>query len=253
MKRMIGLALLALLLAACAEKADVASGDPFGSTTWVLTSGTVDGAALTPIASAPVTLLVSDGSVGGRAACNSYGGDFTIADGVVTVGSLIQTEMACLDPGVMDLEQAFLAALARVDGAAGDGTTLLLTGDGVEMRFAPQPEPAPSALIGTTWTLDTIAEGDMASTPAAPATLLFSEDGSVSGSTGCNSLSASYDPDTGFGPIATTKMACKGDVMAQETLVLRILGGSPTLTIDGDLLTIDDLAGNAMVYRAETP
>jgi len=38
-------------------------------------------------------------------------------------------------------------------------------------------------------------------------------------------------------------------VMAQETVVLQILGGAPTLTIDGPILTIADLDGRALVYR----
>jgi heat shock protein HslJ len=251
MKTFAGIALITLVLSACAEDQPVGAGDPFGSTTWVLISATVDGAPLALVPGSPVTLTVADGSVGGRAACNSYGGDLTIADGVVTIGSLIQTEMACLDPGVMDLEQAFLAALPRVTGAATDATTLLLSGDGVEMRFEAQPEPEPTALIGTPWALDTIIDGDAASTPAAPANLLIADDGTVSGSTGCNSLSSTYDPDTGFGPIATTKMACKGDVMAQETLILQILDDTPTLSIEADRLTIADLSGRAIVFRAE--
>jgi hypothetical protein len=38
--------------------------------------------------------------------------------------------------------------------------------------------------------------------------------------------------------------------MTQETLMLEILGANPTLTIDGALLTIADLEGRALVYRA---
>ena len=117
------------------------------------------------------------------------------------------------------------------------------------MRFAAIPPEPDAALIGTDWILDTITEGESASTPAAPANLLFGEDGTVTGNTGCNSLFGDYSTDTGFGPIGSTKMACEEPIMAQESLVLSILGPEATLTIEGSRLTIADLSGNTLVYR----
>jgi len=85
---------------------------------------------------------------------------------------------------------------------------------------------------------------------AASATLGFAADGSVSGSTGCNSLFGSYAAATGFSALGTTKMACEPPIMEQEALVLEILDPEATLTIDGSLLTIADLEGRTLVYRA---
>jgi heat shock protein HslJ len=242
--------LLTALVAACGEE-QPPGGDPFGTDDWRLVAGTVDGTALVLVDGHPVTLGIEDGQVGGTAACNSYGGPITIVDGVVNIGpDLVQTEMYCVDETVMGLEAAFLAALPRVDAATAAGDLLVLTGDGVELRFEVVPPEPDAALIGTNWALDTITEGEAASTPAAPATLLFGEDGSVSGSTGCNSLFGSYSTADGFSPLGTTKMACEPAVMEQEALVLAILGPEATLTIDGSLLTIADLAGRTLIYRA---
>jgi len=247
---LLALAALSLLAACGAEHTQGSQEDPFGATTWQLRAATVDGTSIPLVDGSPVTLFVDNAQVGGTAACNGYGGPIVVADGVVTIGpSLSQTEMACLADGVMDLEAAYLAALPRVTSAARDGEALVLGGDGVALRFSPQPEPATAPLIGTNWALETIVEGDTASTPAAPATLVLAADGSITGSTGCNQLFGTYDPDTGFGTLGSTKMACKDAVMAQETVVLQILGGAPTLTIDGPILTIADLDGRALVYR----
>jgi heat shock protein HslJ len=242
--------LLTALTAACGEEPPPGA-DPFGTDDWRLVAGTVDGTALVLVDGFPVTLRIDNGQLGGTAACNSYGGPITIVDGVVAIGpGLVQTEMYCLEETVMDLEGAFLAALPRVDAVTVVGELLVLIGDGVELRFEVVPPEPDAALIGTNWTLDTITEGEVASTPAAPATLVFSADGSVSGSTGCNSLFGSYSAADGFSPLGTTKMACEPAVMDQEALVLAILGPEATLTIAGSSLTIADLAGRTLVYRA---
>lgn len=241
--------LLATFAAACGEEQPPGT-DPFGTNTWRLVAATVDGSALVLVDGSPVTLRVDAGQLGGTAACNSYGGPIAIVDGVVTIGpDLVQTEMYCVDETVMDLESAYLAALPRVDTVVITGDELTLTGDGVELRFEVVPPEPDAALIGTNWALDTITEGEVASTPAAPATLVFAADGSVSGSTGCNSLFGSYAAATGFSPLGTTKMACEPAIMAQEALVLEILGPEATLTIEGSLLTVADLEGRTLVYR----
>jgi heat shock protein HslJ len=242
--------LLASFAAVCGED-QLPGADPFGTDTWRLVAATVDGAALVLADGSPVTLRVDNGQLGGTSACNSYGGPVTILDGVVTIGpDLVMTEMYCMDETVMTLEAAYLVALPRVDTVAVVGEELLLTGDGVELRFEVVPPEPDAALIGANWALDTITEGEVASTPAAPATLVFAADGSVSGSTGCNSLFGSYAPATGFSALGTTKMACEPPIMEQEALVLEILGPEATLTIEGSLLTIADLEGRTLVYRA---
>jgi heat shock protein HslJ len=240
---------LTSVLASCGD-GQSPGADPFGATTWQLMSGTVDGTALALVDGHPVTFRVENGQIGGRSACNSYGGDITVEDGVVTIGPGFMTEMWCADEGVMTLESAYHATLARVTRVALEGDELMLTGDDVELRFTAQPEEPDAALIGTTWTLDTIIEGEVASTPASEATLVFAADGTVSGSTGCNSMFGNYSETGGFTQMGSTKMACEEPIMAQETLVNEILGSDATLTIEGAMLTIADLEGRALVYRA---
>lgn len=69
----------------------------------------VDRAAV--IDDAEVTVnFAAGGKLSGRSACNRYGGEFTYAAGVLTVGALYSTKMACAAP-LMDLEARFLNRL----------------------------------------------------------------------------------------------------------------------------------------------
>jgi hypothetical protein len=67
--------------------------------------------------------------------------------------------MGC-EPDVMAAESTYLATLASVDTAVRDGADLLLTGEGVELRFGPVAVVPDSALEGTRWQLDTLVDGD---------------------------------------------------------------------------------------------
>ncbi|MBO0920172.1 META domain-containing protein [Cellulomonas sp. zg-ZUI222] len=107
---------------------------------WALTSGEVDGAALTVTGGAPVTLLVEDGRVSGTSGCNTYTGAVDTTDGW-SVGDVGLTRMAC-EPAVMALETAYLDALARVDAAELTDDGLELTGPDVVLTFVADPNAA---------------------------------------------------------------------------------------------------------------
>jgi heat shock protein HslJ len=266
MKKMLILPILllavALLAAACGddETTDTApgqggDGDPLGDTEWVLTDAEVDGAPLALLDTHPVTLMRTEDGIGGTAACNSYGGDITIEGSTVTVGELFQTMMACEPQAAMDLELAYTAALSRVDTATADGAGLTLSGDGVTLTFAARAPEPDATLVGTTWTLDTIIENEAASTPVAgaDATMTIDDANQVTGKTGCNSFMGEIVVgDDAFEPaaLASTRMACEPDIMAQEATVLRVLSEGPTWAIDGPLLTLTLDDGTGLVYRA---
>jgi heat shock protein HslJ len=228
--------------------------DRFADVTWELLGGTVDGTDLVLVEGSPVTLSVADGEVGGRAACNTYGGALTITGEEVAVGPLRSTMMACLDDGVMELEAAFLGGLERVTAVALDDEILVLTGEGVELRFAAQPEIPDADLAGTDWQLESLLLGDAVSSTIAGAegNLLIGEDGELSGSTGCNLLIGSVEVVDGRleGAVGNTERACEPDVMEQEAHVLAVLTGSPTVTIEGDVLTLLLADGRGLGYRA---
>lgn len=76
--------------------------------------------------------------------------------------------------------------------------------------------------------------------------LVFSADGRVSGSAGCNRLTGSYEKDGNslrFGQTATTKMACPPPLMTLEQAFLQALGATAAMQISGNTLALKDAAG----------
>src|SRR5262245_15911561 len=58
-----------------------------------------------------LTLAFVEGRVSGRGGCNVYSGPVEFAGGKIKIGTLISTKMACVEPGLMQQESAYLNAL----------------------------------------------------------------------------------------------------------------------------------------------
>jgi heat shock protein HslJ len=218
---------------------------------WQLTRGTVDGIDIPLVAESPVTMTVEGSRVSGRAACNQYGGEMVVADGEVSFGALMQTEMACEEP-LMSIESAFLGAMSRVRAAALDGDALTLRGPGVELAFE-RLEPPPTAdIVGTDWLLDTIITGDAVSTIMGdPATLRLEADGTVTGSTGCRTFQGRYteaNAEILFTDFAMDQTECPADLSSQDDHVVTVLGDGFRAAVDGQRLTLTSTGGLGLSY-----
>jgi heat shock protein HslJ len=94
-----------------------------------------------------------------------------------------------------------------------------------------------------------------AAIPAAPdsqASITFNEDGTVSGSSGCNGFGGEYSVEgdqVKFSGLVSTLMACEEPLMSQEGTVFKVLNDTASYTIDGDMLTITK-DGMALVFTA---
>ena len=113
---------------------------------------------------------------------------------------------------------------------------------------------ASASLIGD-WKL--VSYGSPANpTPAAPdvdTSIVFDEDGKVSGNVGCNGFGGDYTVDGNtitFDQIVSTLMFCEGPVGEQETTTLNMFTGSTTFVLDGDTLTITSADGSSVVVLA---
>jgi heat shock protein HslJ len=111
----------------------------------------------------------------------------------------------------------------------------------------------PSSLLGT-WTLISALAATGASNviPGTTITATFSDDGTVSGSAGCNNYVTSYQAGVNtltVGQPATTRMYCDSPtgIMNQETIYLSDLAGAATYAISGDQLTIYDTTGKTLL------
>lgn len=245
---------VALAVTACGDQSPDTAGDPAAQSfdgDWALTAGTVDGADL-DLTAGQVTLTVDGSQWSGTSACNQYLTDAQVSGDTVTVGAVGGTEMAC-EESRMALEQAYLAALARVTTVSVAGDALTLSGDGVELVYEPVPEEEAAPLVGTEWTLTSLIEGDAASSVIAePATLTLHDDGTVTGSTGCRTFRGGWKQDGDqlvIGPLATPRIACLGASEPQDRHVLQVLDGQVTTAVDGRALTVQH-GSLGLVYQA---
>lgn len=222
-------------------------------TQWVLTGY---GPAAEPIAlpeGARVTADFTGDQVGGTAACNSYSGSYTASDGSLTVGALVQTEMACLREDLMALERVFLQALGAATAYAVDGDTLTIDYDGGVLRFTRSAPQATLPLEGTPWELSAFGTGESVSSliTGSRITAEFTQ-GQVVGSTGCNEYGGSYslqETAITFGEIVTTKVACAEEIMAQERAFLEALQTAKEMKLEGRELRIEH-AGGTLYFTA---
>jgi heat shock protein HslJ len=86
---------------------------------------------------------------------------------------------------------------------------------------------------------------------------LFSTDGKVGGSAGCNRYNGAYtvsgDQITFSSPMATTMMMCEQAAMDQESAYLQVMGEAKTFTVKADQLTLSDGEGTKLVvYQAQS-
>ncbi len=103
-------------------------------------------------------------------------------------------------------------------------------------------EAQSSALQGT-WKLTHygLTESMTPAVEDAEATLTFADDGTVSGSGGCNSLGGEYEVKSNeitFGPITSTLMGCEEPRMTQESFVTQVLTGTAQYEIADDTFKI---------------
>jgi heat shock protein HslJ len=257
--------LLIVLLAACAP-APAASSGPIASAgadaegTWLLASGDGPDGELPVLEDHPITLTIAGSELFGRAACNEYGGRIMLEDGQVKIGEMFHTDMACGDPAlppdaVMDAEAAYTSALAAVLEIGTEGEELVMRGPDIELRFTRLPPPPTTDIVDTVWVLETLFMGDIAGEPEGdPATLELRSDGTMIGSTGCRTFTGQWQ-ESGH-EIITPIMGmdqtnCRPALSEQDSHVVSVIGDGFVPTVEGDLLTLSDPGGAALVFRRE--
>jgi heat shock protein HslJ len=249
MKKLLLLVLpFALIAAACSSgDGDALPTDNAWQVTGIVGS---DGTPAAPVDAAAPTLSLIDGAVAGNASCNQYSGTYEIDGSSITFGPMISTQMFC--DGLMDQEIAYLAALGTVDTWSIDGDELQLkSGDTTVLTFAAISQD----LAGTSWDLIAYNNGTGGFESAygdEPPTATFGEDGTLSGSAGCNQYNASWktgdDGTIEIGPAAATRMACPDDqINTQETRYLELLEQAKTYTVNGTLLEVFDADGTRIL------
>lgn len=250
--RMVPLLVFAMTVMACSSPE--VSPPPLGLVgDWEMVGGQVEGRPFPLVDGFRITAnFEADGTFGGTAGCNGYGGTYVADSEDLIVGrDVASTAMGCDGP-VMESEAAYLTFLRQPLTYERFGDRLTITGRDAQLDFRAVSAVPSAELIGNTWTLTAWGVGDsVTSALGDPATLLLSENGQVSGSTGCRRLEGEYllDSDTvrftTFGALGE----CSEELSVQDGHVVTVLGDGFTTEIDGGVLTATSAGNEFLTYR----
>ncbi|MFC7545873.1 META domain-containing protein [Plantactinospora sp. GCM10030261] len=253
------LTITGLTSAACARPdtlaapvASVPAPDPLTGRTFWSVDVTESGS---PRAMAPNTRVelhfAPDGTLRASAGCNQLSGSVRLTGNRLTVPEMSGTDMGC-DQARMAQDQWLIRFLGDGPTWQVAGDQLTLDGSVTRIRFTDREVADPDRpLTGTTWTVDTIVDGETASSlPAgARAHLTVSTDGRLTGSTGCNEIGGTADvrADTiVVTGLTATERACDGPAGSLESAVLAVLSGTVNHRVDGRFLTLTQPSGDGL-------
>lgn len=243
---------MAVAVAGCGDRVGTAdAGDVDLEGSWHLVTGS-DAQGELDLIGREVTLVVEDDEVSGTSACNHYFGNVTVDGETVTFSGLGGTEMGC-DPPVMDLEQRYLTTLAAVEQGVRTRDDLTLLGPDVSLDLALDPPVEDASLTGTVWRLTSLIEGETVSSVLGDGRLVFGDEGTFEGSSGCRELRGEYTLDGGtvaVGTLDTGAGSCPPDLRRQHRHVVEVLEGGFTATVDGKRLTLEGKAGQGLDLTA---
>lgn len=255
------LALLLPLAAGCGGRPFTGAGgvdDGLSGRTFLSSQVTEGGAARPLVAGTTMRLrFMDDGRLLADAGCNTMSGSARTSGGRLRVEDLAMTEMGC-DPARQEQDGWLADLLGGQPSWQLDGDTLVLTAGGTEVRLTDRRVVQPDrALEGARWRVDTIVDGQVASSVPAggQASVVFSG-GTAQVETGCNSGSAPYRIDGATITVSRpsiTRRACPAELAPLEQAVLAVLDGAIAYRIDSDRLTLDHPSGRGLVLDAERP
>ncbi len=231
------------------------SAGELGGVQWqMVTYRNADGELVSSLPVVKSTAEFMDGQVSGSGGCNSYNGTYEVDGNNIQFGPMASTMMAC-EPPVMNQEQGYFAAMGMATTFQVEGESLQMWDENDEV-VVEYEVLEPATLENTPWLLTSYNNGKEAMVSViigTEITAVFGEDGTLSGSAGCNEYNASYtatDETISIGLPATTLMFCgePEGVMDQEAQYLAALENAAVFTIRDDRLEIRDENGSGVAY-----
>lgn len=240
------------LTAGCDKGGGGGGGQDLEGRTFHAQTATDDGEDHAFVAGTTLTLSFHEGGrVGASSGCNSLDGEYAIEDGLLVISNAGWTEIGC-DPELDEQETWYFDFLQSSPALTLDENDLTLEGDTTVIDYLDKEIATPDRdLVGPVWTVDTLLEGDTASSAdwSEQATLVFGEDGEVEVMTGCNSGSGGYTLDgdsISFDEVAVTEEGCADELQqALEEGVLAVIhhDGPVTLEIDASRMWLETPTG----------
>jgi len=194
---------------------------------------------------AVVTLEFVDGRrVVGETGCNSFNGPYEVDGDGIAIGPLAVTRAACPDPARSAMETSYLGALDRAEIYGIDEHVLVLSdAEGLALVELARFDPT---LEGSRWTVLAFNNGNQAVVSVILDTVIaveFGEDGTLSGSGGCNDYNGPYKTEEqriSIGSVAATKQLCGSPrgIDDQEAAYVAALESAELWVIRGDILEL---------------
>jgi heat shock protein HslJ len=235
---------LALLFLASVAGCHAAGSLTLNGREFLSTGITDGGAAFELVPGTRVRLGFTEGRLSASAGCNIFGATYRVERGRLVVDGGAMTEMGC-DEARNRQDQWLFAFLGSNPAVTLAGTDLTLDNGRTIMGLVDRTIAEPDRpLVGPTWTVTSIIDGDaVSSIPAgATATLSFHDDGSVDVDDGCNRGRGSWSAAgtaIRFKDVVLTKMACAGAAGDLEAAVLAVINlGTARASIRANVLTL---------------
>jgi heat shock protein HslJ len=238
---------MVLLLAACGTGAPGAFGGLEGRE--FLSTAVVERSEDRPLVpGTEIRIGFQDDQLTASAGCNTFGAAYRVEGGRLIVEGGSMTEMGCDDERSAQDEWLFAFLGSQPQITVSDDELTLSAGETVITLVDREVAEPDLALVGPTWTIESIIVGDAASSVPAGATasISFADDGTMSAETGCNTGGARYEvegDELRLSPFELTLMGCDGAAGQLEQAVVAVLGsGRASYQIESDTLTL--MAGN---------
>ena len=222
--------------------------------TWFLVSFNHGTGSTNVLPDTEITAIFEGNTVYGSAGCNQYSAPYQGTLNSMAIGTPASTKMSCNSPaGIMSQENYYLSTLRGASSFTvnGDILTVYDSGKNAILSYTKNPGPAaPAPLTGGTWVLKSYVDykGEIYSPVSGTTiTILFSDDGKISGNGGCNNYFGTFT-QTGANTlvmkdIGSTKMACADQIMVVENSYLGMLPQLNTFYIAGNELFLSDGTG----------
>jgi heat shock protein HslJ len=246
---------VALLVAACSSASGAAdetadgSGGEIQTTQWVLRSYASEGALVLVPDDQYADADFRAQRVNGFAGCNDYDAVYRNSGRLLLVTMPITTRMSCGE-AADGFESAFLGLLQQSRFYNVRADTLTIRGPDLAVLLVFDAAPS-NPLLGS-WIVDSYSTGPGAQTTPLEGSNLTAvfRLAKVGGSSGCNTYEGPYTTNgtiAAIGPLASTRLACPDDVMAQETSFLAALQGVGRVERRAGTVQLEDLSGGVLV------
>lgn len=247
LRRIAAILALGVLVAACAS--GPGTGGQLEGTDWVLRSFQQDGTLVVVPEDQYADAEFRSQRVSGFSGCNTFDALYRAGGRTLIISEPAVTFMACSDEANA-FEATYLAALqASRFYSERRGTLTVFDADGATILVF---DAAPRNPVLGNWVVEAFAAADGTVTEPLEGTTLTAVFGiaTVGGSAGCNTYTGTYGTNgtvLRIGRLATTRIACADDVMAQETAFLAAMEGSALVDRRGTTLTLTDRNGGILV------